>query len=88
MLKFFAKYFEAACCIMVVIIFIFFGGLGAFFGYYLATNVINENPIIYAIVVGVAGIAIAFFVNIFTFGLIAQITEIRRNLEILNSKTK
>ena len=77
--------FEALCNILAVINFILFGSLGGFLGYYLADQVIYENPIPYAIFVGVAGIAVAFFVNVFTFGLVAQITEIRRNLEIQNS---
>ena len=85
MLKLFAKCFEAVCSILTVINFILFGSLGGFLGYYLAEHVIYENPIPYAIILGIAGIAVAFFVNVFTFGFVAQITEIRRNLEIQNS---
>ena len=85
MLKFFAKCFEAVCCIAAVINFILFGTAGGVLGYYLADYVIYENHIPYAILLGIAGIAVAFFINVFTFGFIAQITEIRRNLEIQNS---
>ena len=85
MLKLFAKCFEAVCRILAVINFILFGSLGVFLGYYLAEHVIYENPIPYTIILGIAGIAVAFLVNVFTFGFVAQITEIRRNLEIQNS---
>lgn len=86
MLKLFAKCFEAVCSILSVIIFLLFGGLGGFLGYYLADNVIYEEPVPYVIGMAIAGIAVAFFVNVMIFGVIAQITEIRRNLEMLNSK--
>ena len=85
MLKFFAQCFESVCCVLAVINFIFFGSVGCFLGYYFADYVIYEYPIPSAILLGVAGIALSFFINVFTFGLIAQITEIRRNLEIQNS---
>ena len=86
MLKFFAKCFEAVCCILAVINFIVLGSLGGFLGYYLADNVIYENPTLYVILLSIVGIAVAFFINVLSFGLISQITEIRRNLELLSSK--
>ncbi len=86
MLKLFAKCFEAVCSILSIINFLIYGGLGGFLGYYLADNVLYEEPTPYIIGLAIAGIAVAFFVNVMTFGVIAQITEIRRNLESLNSK--
>ncbi len=85
MLKFFAKCFESVCCILAVLNFIVLGSLGGYLGYYIGDKILHENPTIYAILISVAGIAIAFFINVLSFGLIAQITEIRRNLEFLPS---
>ncbi len=65
--------------------FIVLGSLGGYLGYYIEDKILHENPTIYAILISVAGIAIAFFINVLSFGLIAQITEIRRNLEFLPS---
>ena len=86
MLKLFSKCFEAVCSILAVINFIVCGTGGGIFGYYIGNNILGESPVLYAVLVGIAGVAIAFFINVFTFGLISQIFEIRKNLEELNKK--
>ena len=85
MLKFFAKFFEAMCTILMVVFFIVFTAIGAFAGRYLGLY-LGESTMLYSVLLGVAGFAIGFFFNIFTFGLFSQIVEIRKNLEMLNNK--
>ncbi len=87
MLKLFSKCFEAVCSILAVINFIAFGAFGGYLGYYIGNNILGESPVLYAVLVGIAGIAIAFFINVLIFGFISQIFEIRKNLELLNKKS-
>lgn len=87
MLKFFASCFDAICCIGAILNLLIFGGIGAFGGYTLAEDVIYaNNDIIWIFLLAIAGIAIGFFVDIFVFGFLAQITEIRKNVEKLTNK--
>lgn len=86
MLKLFAKCFEIVCSILAIINFVVLGTAGGIFGDYIAERILYENPTGYIIVFVIIGLILAFFINVLTFGLIAQITEIRKNLEKLNSK--
>ena len=85
MLKLFAKVFDTICTITAIIIIIGFIALGAFFGNYVG-NYLGENEIIYSIILGFVGFIIGFFFDVITFGFIAQVSEIRKELEKLNNK--
>ena len=83
MLGWFAKIFEKMCSICAGFNFILLGSLGAFLGYNIGYRIIYEYEILLAIVFLAIGVIIALFVNVMTFGFIAQITEIRRKIELL-----
>ena len=83
MLEWFAKSFEKMCSICAVFNFIILGILGAFIGHFIGDNILYDYEILLAIVFLAIGLIIAFFINVMTFGFIAQITEIRRRLDSL-----
>ena len=83
MLEWFAKSFEKMCSICAGFNFIVLGILGAFLGYFIGDNILYDYEILLAIVFLCIGLIVAFFINVMTFGFIAQITEIRSKLDLL-----
>ena len=83
MLEWFAKIYEKMCSICAGFNFILLGILGAVIGYNIGARIIYDYEILLAIVFLVIGVIIALFLNVMTFGFIAQITEIRRRLELI-----
>ena len=83
MLEWFAKTFEKMCSICATVNFIICGILGGFIGYHIGDDIIYDYEILLCIVFLILGVVIAFFINVMTFGFLAQITEIRRKIDLL-----
>lgn len=82
MLKFFSKCYETICCILIVLNFILFGVLGSFTGGYCADFFgVPDCATLFKWLFGVGGVAVAFFFNVFVFGFVAQVIEIKKLLE-------
>ena len=78
MLKWLAKAFEQMCLVCVIVNFIIGGIAGGIIG----SKIGNDNASITLLCV-IVGLLIAFFINIMSFGFLAQIIEIRKNLDSL-----
>ena len=76
MIEWIAEKFERICSITVVLNFILCGGVGAFIGY-------NLEGIGLCFLFLIIGVGVAFFLNVLTFGFIAQFIEIRKSVEKL-----
>lgn len=77
MIEWIAEKFERICSIVVVMNFILYGGVGAFIGYYLLESI--GLCFLFLII----GVGVAFFLNVLSFGFIAQFIEIRKSVEKL-----
>ena len=53
MLKLFAKCFEVVCSILAIINFIVFGTAGGILGYYIADNILYDEPTGYIIILAI-----------------------------------
>ena len=78
MLKWLSKAFEQMCSVCVIVNFIIGGIAGGIIG----SKIGNDNASI-TLLCFVGGLLIAFFINIMNFGFLAQIIEIRKNLDSL-----
>ena len=74
MLKWLSKAFEQMCSVCVIVNFIIGGIAGGIIG--------SHNASITLLCV-IVGLLIAFFINVMSFGFLAQIIEIRKNLDSL-----
>ena len=82
MLEWLAKIFENMCLICATVNFIICGIVGGFIGYHIGDDIIIYE-ILLCIVFLILGVVIAFFINVMTFGFLAQITEIRKKIDLL-----
>ena len=85
MLEWFSKKFEQICSIIAVINFIAFGVAGAFLGSSFGHGHSSAGK---GFLFFIIGVVIAFFVNMMTFGFIAQFIEIRKGVERLSVATR
>ena len=76
MIKWLSKMFEKICSVCVIMIFVIGGIAGIAIGGSTG-NALN------ALFCFIGGIIIAFFVNVMSFGFLAQIIEIRKKLDLL-----
>ena len=74
MLKWLAKKFEQMCSVCVIVNFIIGGIAGVIIG--------SHNASITLLCL-IGGLLIAFFINVMSFGFLAQIIEIRKKLDSL-----
>lgn len=78
MLKWLAKMFEKMCSVCVVVNFIIGGIVGGTIG----SKIGNDNASTTLLCL-IGGLIIAFFINIMSFGFLAQIIEIRKKVDLL-----
>lgn len=83
MMQWFAKSFEKFCGFGASLNFIFFAIIGGIVGKVIGNIIYNDSIIFLFVIFGLIG---GFFVNVLTFGFIAQIIEIRRSLTELERK--
>ena len=83
MLEFLGKCFEKACSVLAWINQFLWLILGIIFGVVLKNELFIDGFLGVLIVIGVAlfGFLLAFVMNIFVFGYISQIIQIRKSLE-------
>ena len=74
MLKWLAKMFEKVCSVCVIVNFVIGGVAGGIIG---GGNISIILPCI------IGGLIIAFFINVMSFGFLAQIIEIRKKVDLL-----
>ena len=78
MLKWLSKMFEKMCSACVTINFVIYGVVGGTIG-----GMIGNGDISAILLCLIGGLLIAFFINVMNFGFLAQIIEIRKELETL-----
>lgn len=89
MLKFFGDCLEKLCSAFAIIIWLWFTGIGAVIGYCVPIERISDieylKPLM-AVLGGGIGFIISFFINILTFGFVANIISMRKSLEAIDAK--
>ena len=89
MLNFLSKCFEKVCVIAAILVLIAFAASGALAGYSIASGSFypDEAAFILIVIAGVViGLLLGFMTDTLTFGLYAQIIQIRKGIDRLNRK--
>ena len=76
MLKWLSKMFEKMCSVCVIMNFVIGGAVGGTIGG------ITENAL-FCLFCFIGGLIIASFINVMSFGFLAQIIEIRKKVDLL-----
>ena len=73
-----SKMFETMCSVCVIMNFVICGVVGGIIGDKIGNGDASKTLLCF-----IVGLAIAFFINVMTFGFLAQIIEIRKKVDSL-----